>query len=144
MRRRIAFALTLTLTVCAALALSACGTSKEDDAKASVCKAREDIRKQVTELQNVTAGTPTPAALKAVLDAIGKDLKQIKDAQGDLKGERQAEVKKAKQQFESALTQITQNFAKDLSVTDARARLAKVSTAVALAFQTALQPIDCS
>ena len=144
MRRRVTLVLTLALALSAALALTACGTSKEDKAKAQVCEARDDIRKQVTELQNITAGTPTPAALKGVLDAIGNDLKQIKNAQPDLKSERQAAVKKAKDQFESDLTQITANFAKNMSLTNARERLVQVSTSVALAFQSTLQPIDCN
>ena len=143
MRRRITLVLTLALALSATLALTACGTSKEDKAKAQVCTARDDIRKQVTELQNITSGTPTPAALKGVLDAIGSDLKKIKDAQPDLKGDRQAAVEKAKKQFESDIAQITSSFAKDLSLTNARERLVKVSTALALAYQTALQPIDC-
>jgi hypothetical protein len=143
MRRRITLVLTLALTLSASVALAACGTSKADKAKAQVCTARDDIRKQVTELQNITAGTPTPKALKGALDAVGKDLKKIKDAQPDLKGDRQAAVKKAKAQFESDLTQIIASFSKDFSITSARARLIKVSTSVALAYQTALEPIDC-
>ena len=87
-------------TICGcvlALALLAgCGgESAEDKAQSSVCDARADIQKQVDELDGLTAATVTLDGVKGNLDAISSDLKQIKDAQGDLSGDRKNEVDQA-------------------------------------------------
>ena len=47
----------LLLVLIAALALGACGESKEDKAKSTVCDARADIGKQVDKLKGLTITT---------------------------------------------------------------------------------------
>ena len=47
------------IALLAALALGACGESKEDKAKSTVCDARADISKEVDQLTGLTASTVT-------------------------------------------------------------------------------------
>src|SRR5688572_5679235 len=85
------------------LALAACGESEEDKAKAQVCDARDDIRTEVQKLQDLTLGTATVDKVRASLEAIGKDLEKIADAQGQLSDSDEERVKKANQAFRSEL-----------------------------------------
>ena len=80
-------ALKLALVLLAAgllLALAACGESDEEKAKGDVCDARDDIQKQVKDLQNLTLGTATLDQIRSNLTAIQDDVKKIADAQGNL------------------------------------------------------------
>ena len=47
------------ITLVAALGLGACGESKQDKAKTSVCSAQSDIRKEVDKLKGLTPSTVT-------------------------------------------------------------------------------------
>src|SRR5687767_9827094 len=92
------------------LALAACGESEEDKAKAEVCDARDDIRTQVRQLQNLTLGTATVDKVRASLEAIGKDLEKIADAQGQLSDSDKERVKKANQAFRSELNTLGEDI----------------------------------
>ena len=78
----------LLALVAAVLVLAACGESKEDKAMKSVCNARADISKQIDHLKSLTPTTATIEGVQSSLTSIGKDLSTIKDAQGDLTGDR--------------------------------------------------------
>ncbi|HXS45378.1 MAG TPA: hypothetical protein VN751_12185 [Solirubrobacteraceae bacterium] len=130
---------------CAALmlALGACGKSKEDKAMDSVCSARADIAKQVDHLKGVTPSTATIGDVQQSLKAISSDLSKIKDAQGDLKGDRRAQVQKANDAFTSQLKDTVSNVGKSLSPSGAKTQLTSAVQQLAGAYKTALQPIDC-
>ena len=82
MHRRLA--LVLVLVASAALLLSACGTSKSEQAKNTACTARDNARKAVDQLQNLTTGTPTAKQFQAGVKAITDQSAKIKAVQGDL------------------------------------------------------------
>src|SRR5262249_42899699 len=134
----------LCALVTAALALSACGESKEDKAMKSVCNARADISKQIDHLKTLTPTTATIEGVQSSLTSIGKDLSTIKDAQGDLSGDRKAQVQKAAEQFSSQVQSITSQAVKSLSLSDAATQLTAALQQLASAFQQTLKPIDCS
>jgi hypothetical protein len=136
--------LVLPLALLAVLALGACGESKEDKAMTSVCSARADINKQINHLKSLTPTTATIEDVQASLTAIGSDLSKIKDAQGDLSGDRKQQVQSANQTFTSQLKTITSSAVKSLSLSDATAQLTSALQQLAAAYKKNLAPIDCS
>ena len=72
-----------------------CGESEAEKAQTQVCDARTDLQKQVDDLAALTPATATADGVKANVSAIENDLKQIRDAQGDLNDERKQQVESA-------------------------------------------------
>jgi hypothetical protein len=125
------------------LALGACGESDEDKAKAEVCDARDDIRTQVGELQDLTLGTATVDKVRASLEAIGKDLEKIADAQGQLSDSDKERVKKANQAFRSELNTLGKDIGESVSLEDAAQQLKSDFADLAKTYEQALAPVDC-
>lgn len=134
----------LPLVLCAALALGACGTSKEDKAKSSVCSARADISKQVDKLKGLTLSSSTLQDVQQSLTSISSDLSKIRDAQGDLKGDRKKQVQQATDEFTSQLKGVAGTIGRSLSASNAKSQLTAAAQELATAYQQALKPIDCS
>jgi phage-related protein len=129
----------------AALALGACGgDSKEDKAKAQVCDARADISKQVESLKVLTPSTATLSQIQGSLKAIGDDLTNIKNAQGDLTDQRKSQVEKANQAFGSQLQSIRSTLGATTSLSDAKAQLTQGLQDLASTYQDTLSKVDCS
>lgn len=125
------------------VALTACGESDEDKAKAEVCDARDDIRTQVRELQNLTLGTATTDKVRTSLEAIGKDLDKIADAQGQLSDSDRERVKKANQEFRSEVSSLGDDIGESVSLEDAAEQLKSDFSELATTYEQALAPIDC-
>ena len=125
------------------VALTACGESDEDKAKAEVCDARDDIRAQVRELQNLTLGTATTDKVRTSLEAIGKDLDKIADAQGQLSDSDRERVKKANQEFRSEVSSLGDDIGESVSLEDAAEQLKSDFSELATTYEQALAPIDC-
>src|SRR5688572_9837553 len=105
------------------LALAACGESDEEKAKAEVCDARDDIRTQVSELQDLTLGTATVDKVKSHLNAIGDDLKKIADAQDQLSESDKQQVQEANQEFRSKLNTLGGDIGESVSLEEAAQQL---------------------
>jgi hypothetical protein len=133
----------VTLALAAALAVAACGESKEDKAKNQVCDARADISKQVNELKGLTAATVTTDGVKSALTSIQNDLQKISDAQGDLNAERKQQVQNATTQFTSSLSSIASDLGQSLSAADAKTQLQTNLQSLADAYQKSLAKVDC-
>ena len=125
------------------LALSACGESDEDKAKAEVCDARDDIRTQVRELQNLTLGTATADKVRTSLEAIGKDLDKIANARGQLSDSDRQRVEKANQEFRSELSSLGNDIGESVSLEDAADQLKSDFAELAATYEQALAPLDC-
>ena len=67
----------VVLALLACLAVGACGQSKQDKAKSTVCDARADISKQVDKLKGLTPSTVTIDGVQSSLKAISSDLSKI-------------------------------------------------------------------
>jgi phosphoglycerate-specific signal transduction histidine kinase len=126
------------------LVLAGCGESKEETAQNSVCDARASIQKQVQELDGLTASTVTLDGVKSSLQSIGDDLTKIKDAQGDLSGDRKDQAEQAWQSFRTEVKDIRQNLLTSLSAADAKQQLAASFDSLAASFRSAFAPVDCS
>src|SRR6476646_9630567 len=96
----------VVLALLACLAVGACGQSKQDKAKSTVCDARADISKQVDKLKGLTPSTVTIDGVQSSLKAISSDLSKIKDAQGDLSADRRKKVEDATKTFTSQVQSI--------------------------------------
>jgi hypothetical protein len=134
----------ISLFAVAVLAVSACGESKADKAKSQVCDARADIQKHVDTLSGMTLATASVDGVKSSLKAIQSDLGKIKDAQGDLNGERKQQVQQANQQFESQLNSIVQSVGTNLSLSEAGTKLKDATTQLASSYKQTLGKVDCS
>src|SRR3954465_8214255 len=89
-----------------AFALGACGESAADKAKTTVCDARADIGKQVSDLKSLAPGAVTKDAVTKPLDAIKNDLKDISGARSDLSSDRRSQVEAATNAFTTELRRI--------------------------------------
>jgi hypothetical protein len=134
----------LPLVVAAVVALAACGESKEDKAMNTVCSARSDIKTQVDHLKGLTVSTATVDDVQKRVKAIGDDLSRMKNAQGDLKGDRKQEVQTANQAFASQIKAIVSNVGRSLSLRSAKTQLQTALQQLVSAYRKNLAPIDCS
>jgi hypothetical protein len=134
----------IIVPVIAALALGACGgQSSEDKAKKQVCDARADISKQVDTLKGLTPSTATTTQIQDSLKAIANDLKQIKDAQGNLSDQRKSQVQEANQAFQSQVKDIASSLGTTTSVSDAKTQLAAAFQQLATTYQQTFAKVDC-
>jgi len=140
MRPSVAF---LLIAVIAALGLSACGESKQDKAKSTVCDAQADISKQVDQLKGLTVSTVTVDSVQNSLKAISSDLSKIKDAQGDLSDSRRQQVQDATKTFTSQLQGIAGSVGKSTSLSDAKAQLTSALQQLGDAYKQSFAKVDC-
>ncbi len=120
-----------------------CGESDAEKAQTQVCDARADMQTQIDELAGLTPATATVDGVKKNLNAIKDDLKQIKDAQGNLNEERKQQVTSATQDFTAELQGIASGLTSDLSLSGAKAKLETAGKQLASAYQQTFAQIDC-
>jgi hypothetical protein len=140
MKPSIAF---LLIALLATLGLSACGQSKQDKAKTTVCDARADISKQVDKLKGLTVSTVTVDGVQSSLKAIQSDLSKIKDAQGDLSGDRRTQVQDATKTFTSQVQSIAGSVGKSTSLSEAKAQLTGALQQLGDAYKQSFAKVDC-
>jgi capsule polysaccharide export protein KpsE/RkpR len=140
MRPSIVFPL---IAVLAALGLSACGESKQDKAKSTVCDARTDISKQVDQLKGLTVSTVTVDGVQNSLKAINSDLSKIRSAQGDLSGDRRQQVQDATKTFTSQMQSIAGSVGKSTSLSDAKAQFTNALQQLGDAYKQSFAKVDC-
>ncbi len=147
MRRRTLTLIALALAACAALALTACGGSSTGDAKASACKARDNIRRQVDVLQNVTTGKPTPAQFKDALSTVNTEYKKFTAAIPKLDSSLTPSFNSGGQQFAANLRTATIAYAsavgKNAPVSRAQGFLTVYATQIGAAYQQTLARVPC-
>jgi hypothetical protein len=143
--------LAIAALLLSALALGACGESSQDKAKAEVCSARSDISKQIEKLQGLTLSTSLLTEAKSGVEAIGKDLTKIKDAQPKLQPARKEQVEAATKSFETTFSSISSGLATALASGNIEAELKSAGPQVKAAlsqlvtsYKQALAPINCS
>jgi hypothetical protein len=134
----------LLIAVLTALGLGACGESKQDKAKTTVCDARADISKQVDQLKGLTVSTVTVDGVQNSLKAISSNLSKIKDAQGDLSGNRRQQVQDATKTFTSQLQSIAGSVGKSTSLSEAKAQLTSALQQLGDAYKQSFARVDCS
>jgi len=133
------------LLLAAVLGVSACGgQSAADKAKSQVCDARADISKNVNKLQGLTLATASVDGVKKNVQAIQDDLGKIKDAQGNLKGDRKQQVQSANEAFTQQVKSIASSVTSNLSLSEAGTQLKTAATQLANSYQQTLGKIDCS
>jgi hypothetical protein len=108
-----------------------------------VCDARDDLQKQVNQLQNLTLGTATVDQVKTNLNAIGDDLKKISDAEGQLDDTRKQQVQKADETFKSKIDNVAKDLGTSTSLEGAAQQLKAAFADLAKAYEQSFAPIDC-
>ncbi len=127
-----------------ALVLASCGESSQEKAKAQVCQARSDISKQVKKLSELTLSLSAPGEAKTGLEAIGKDLTTIKDAQPNLEPARKEQVQAATHTFEAQVSSILSELTSKPSLSKLETQLKSSLTQLASGYEKALAPLNCS
>ena len=133
----------LLLILVAALALSACGQSKSDKAKKTVCNARADISKQVDQLKSLTPSTVTVNGVQQNIKAITDDLSKIAGAQSDLSGDRRQQVKDANKAFTAQVKSILGSLGTSTSLSSAKTQLTTALNQLATSYQQTFAKISC-
>jgi hypothetical protein len=126
------------------LALASCGESAQEKAKSQVCAARSDISKQVKTLSALTLSVNVLSEAKTGLEAIGKDLTKIKDAQPNLEPARKEQVQAATHTFEAQISSILSELTSKPSLSKLEAQLKSSLTQLASSYEKALAPLNCS
>ena len=133
----------VALVATTGLALGACGTSKEDEAKNDVCDARADIQREVDNLQQMSASTVTVDSVRKSVQAIGDDLKKIGDAQAELSDERRSQVEKANEELTADLKEIGSTVLRSTSLEEAKTQLQQSVTQLRDTYSSTLAQVDC-
>jgi hypothetical protein len=134
----------LALLLAGSLAITACGESAQEKAKAEVCGARADISHQLNMLTSLTASTISPTAVKTGVEAVANDLSKIKKAQGNLAPARKEQVQAATHTFETQLSSILTGITSNLSLSNAEAQFKSALSQLATSYKTTLGPINCT
>lgn len=127
-----------------AFVFASCGESSQEKAKSQVCEARSDITKQVKTLSELTLSTNVLTEAKTGLEAIGKDLTKIKDAQPNLEPARKEQVQAATNTFEAQVSSILSEMISKPSLSKLETQLKSSLTQLAAAYEKALAPLNCS
>jgi hypothetical protein len=134
----------VVLLLAGSLAITACGESAQEKAKAEVCSARADISKQINMLTSLTASTISPSAVKTGVEAVANDLTKIKNAQGNLEPARKEQVQAATHTFETQLSSILTGITSNLSLSNAEAQFKSALSQLATSYKNTLGPINCT
>lgn len=126
------------------LLLAGCGESSQEKATAQVCQARSDISKQVKMLSELTISTNLLTEGKTGLEAIGKDLTKIKEAQPNLNPARKEQIQAATDTFQTQVTSIVTGLVSNPSLSNAEKQIKSSLTQFGTSFEHALAPINCS
>jgi uncharacterized phage infection (PIP) family protein YhgE len=135
----------LLIALVSAGAIGACGgESKEDKAKAQVCKARDDISAQIDTLKGLTV---TPGSVGQVTDgvkAIGQDLDTIVKAESNLSDERRQQIQKANSEFSSTVQQIASDLSKTSSLSEVVNQFKSAVDKLAASYKNTFAEFSCS
>src|SRR5215213_6067497 len=113
----------VALVLMAVVAAGCGGQSEADKAFADVCTARNDITKQVDQLQGLTVTTATASQVTDGLQAIRDDLSTIAGAQDALSEQRRTEVQDANDTFAASVKGTLRAVGTTVSIDDASTRL---------------------
>lgn len=144
MHRLSSLSLAVVASLLSVLALASCGESSEEKAKAQVCEARSDISKQVKALSELTLSLDVLTEAKTGVEAIGKDLTTIKDAQPDLEPARKEQVQAATRTFEAQINSILAELTSKPSLSKLETQLKSSLAQLASSYEKALAPLNCS
>ncbi len=144
MHRARSQSLVVIVSLLSVFVLASCGESSQEKAKAQVCAARSDISKEVKKLSELTLSTSILSEAKSGVEAIGKDLTTIKDAQPDLEPARKEQVQASTRTFEGQINSILSELVSKPSLSKLETQLKSSLTQLASSYEKALAPLNCS
>jgi hypothetical protein len=92
-----------------ALGLVACGESSSEKATKQVCSAVSEISTQIKKLETLPISSSFPTEAKASVEAIGKSITKIKEAEPNLPTAQQEELNAADKAFQTEIATITKD-----------------------------------
>ncbi len=95
-------------------------------------------------MSSLTLTTATVDGIKGNLNAIENDLKEIKDAEGDLNDQRKQEVQAANQAFSEQVQTVVKDLGTSTSISGAQSQLQSSLQQLSQSYKQTLEPIDCS
>jgi type IV secretory pathway VirB10-like protein len=131
------------IVLAALVVLAGCGESSADKAKSQVCSARDDIAKQVKQLQGLTLTTATTSQVSDSLKAIQSDLSTISKASGDLGAGFKQDVRAANDQFTSSVKDTASGLGKTVSLEEARTQLTTAFDRLATSYKSSFGTLKC-
>lgn len=93
------------------LALTACGESSQEKARARVCSASSEIKKQIAKLEGLPINSSFLTEVATSIEAIGKSLAEVQKAAPNLETARKEEVEAGTKAFETEVATITLSIA---------------------------------
>jgi hypothetical protein len=95
-------------------------------------------------LSSLTVSTATVDGIKGNLSAIENDLKEIKDAEGNLNDQRKQQVEAANQAFSVQVEAVVKDLGTSLSISGAESKLQSSLQELSQSYKQTFEPIDCS
>jgi hypothetical protein len=126
------------------LLVGGCGNSEEDDAMAAICAARDDISKEIDELQSLTLTTATTSQVSDGLQSISDNLTTIEESRDELSDDRREEIEAANDAFADSITELAGTIGRTISVEGAATELEKAMDQLATSYRDSFGEIDCS
>ncbi len=120
----------IALVPAAALALSGCGESSQEKASAQVCSARAEISTQIDKLEHLTISTSLLTEAKTSIEAIGKSVTKIKEAEPNLEPAVKEQVEAGTKSFQLELASIGVSLASAAKAGNIASALASAEPAV--------------
>jgi hypothetical protein len=132
-----------------ALSLVACGESSQEKAAKQVCSATSEITKQVQKLETLPISSSFLTEVKAGGEAIGKSLKEIKDAAPNLETARKEEFESATRSFQIELasllaTTISSSSSGEAALKSAEPKIKASLNTLATDYKKAFEALKCS
>jgi Tfp pilus assembly protein PilP len=124
--------------------LGGCGSSEEDDAQAAVCAARDDIAKEVEQLQSLTVTTATTSQVSDGLQAIRDELTTIRESRDKLSDDRRKELQAANDAFAAQIRELAGTVGRSVSVEGAATELETSLDQLATSYRDSFGELDCS
>lgn len=142
-RRPVAVALCVAAAFAASFALTACGQSKQDKARNTVCDAKSAIATKVDDLRSLPPTAASIPAAKNDVTAIVDELKKIQGAQGDLSPDRKQQVETANKQFSASVQSVATELSRTLNVNTAKTQLEAAVRQLVSSYEQAFTPVRC-
>jgi hypothetical protein len=111
---------------------------------AAICAARDDISKEIDELQSLTLTTATTSQVSDGLQSISDNLTTIEESRDELSDDRREEIEAANDAFADSITELAGTIGRTISVEGAATELEKAMDQLATSYRDSFGEIDCS
>lgn len=119
-------------------------SASEEKAQETVCTARSDIKKEISEIKGLSPSISSVGAAKSSLEAIDNDLQKIDGARNDLSAERKKDVQSATNQLESDVKDVQGDLVSGIAGGGVEDTLRSAATKLENSFDKSFSNVGCS